>query len=46
MEKAQRLREEWQAKGNPPCEHKNTEKEHYLGSDTGDRVCSTCGATI
>lgn len=37
---AKKLREEW---GNKPCEHPHLEKEYYLGSDTMDFVCSTCG---
>ena len=28
--------------GNKPCEHPKLEKEYYLGSDTGDYVCTTC----
>ncbi|HOW87124.1 MAG TPA: hypothetical protein P5561_03360 [Candidatus Omnitrophota bacterium] len=38
---AERLRKEWGAK---PCEHPKWEKEYILGSDTGDKVCSQCGA--
>ena len=40
------LRQVWAAKGNPPCNHPATEKEYVLGSDTGDRVCTTCGETF
>jgi hypothetical protein len=43
MEEAARLQKLWEAKGNPPCDHPNTGKEFYLGSRTGDRVCTTCG---
>jgi hypothetical protein len=42
-EKAQRLRKQW---GNEPCDHPSTEKEYYLGSDTGDKVCTTCGRVV
>jgi hypothetical protein len=43
---AARLREEWEKKGNPPCEHPTLEKETVSGpgpSTTGDYVCSVCG---
>jgi len=43
MEKAARLRRLWKAKGNPPCTHSHLDKEYYLGADTGDYVCTTCG---
>lgn len=43
MNKSQELREAWQKKGNPPCEHNNTEQEHYLGTGTGEYVCTQCG---
>lgn len=29
-----------------PCDHPKTEKEYYLGSDTGDKVCTTCGRVV
>lgn len=41
---AKRLREQWAAKGNPTCTHPVVFKEYYLGSQTGDFVCDTCGA--
>lgn len=41
---ARRLREAWKAKGNPSCVHPKVEKEYDLGGDTGDEVCTTCGA--
>ena len=34
------LQEEW---GEKPCNHAHVEKEYYLGADTGDYVCITCG---
>lgn len=43
FEKANRLRDEW---GDKPCSHPSTEKEYYLGADTGDRVCSQCGRVV
>jgi hypothetical protein len=38
-----KLREAWAAKGNPPCDHPRVDKEYYLGSQTGDKVCLVCG---
>lgn len=29
--------------GDKPCNHPNVEKEYYLGTATGDYVCTTCG---
>lgn len=43
FDKAKRLREEW---GDKPCDHSSLEKEYYLGADTMDYVCSTCGKTF
>ncbi|MGW2595456.1 hypothetical protein ACWCXC_35000 [Streptomyces sp. NPDC001515] len=40
---ATRLQKEWEAKGSPPCEHPRLAKEYYLSSQTGDKVCTTCG---
>ena len=40
MDEALRLQKEW---GNKPCDHPYLEKEYYLGSSTGDWVCTTCG---
>ena len=39
------LRKLWEAKGNPPCSHPEVTKEYIWGADTGDDVCTTCGAT-
>ncbi|MFZ3473078.1 hypothetical protein ACODT3_10910 [Streptomyces sp. 4.24] len=39
----QRAQQEWAAKGSPPCDHPHIEKERIQGSDTGDKVCTTCG---
>ncbi len=43
FDKANQLRESW---GNKSCSHPNLEKEYYLGSDTSDFVCTTCGETF
>lgn len=43
MKEVQKLIEAWQAKGDPPCDHPTLAKERYLGSSTGDKVCTTCG---
>lgn len=42
---AMELRERWIAKGDPPCNHPHLDKEYDLGADTGDYVCTTCGAS-
>lgn len=42
-DKAARLRKDWAAKGSPPCEHPELAREYYLSSNTGDKVCTTCG---
>ena len=46
MEKAKRLRERWGAKGNPTCDHPELDKEYYLGAQTGDYVCISCGESF
>ncbi len=38
---ADSLRHRW---GGKPCAHPELDKEYYLGSQTGDLVCTTCGA--
>ena len=43
---ATRLRKMWEAKGNPPCDHPNLDKEYYLGAQTGDYVCIACGESF
>lgn len=40
MSEAERLRQEW---GDKPCSHPKVEREYYLGTDTGDYDCTTCG---
>ena len=37
---------EWKAKGNPPCEHPDCEREYSLGTQTGDYACTQCGAYV
>ena len=39
---AERSRSQW---GDKPCTHQNPGKEYYLGSQTGDYACGTCGET-
>lgn len=46
MKEAQELRKEWERKGKPPCKHEKLEKEYYLGTQTGDKICTTCGETF
>jgi len=40
LDKALQLRRAW---GDKPCAHPTLDKEYYLGSSTGDYVCTTCG---
>ena len=40
MEKAAELRRKW---GDKPCEHPSLSKEYFLGTGTGDYVCTQCG---
>lgn len=42
QDKAQELNERW---GDKPCDHPHLEKEYILGAQTGDFICTTCGAT-
>ena len=37
------IEKEWMTKGSPWCEHTSMHKQYYLGTDTGDYVCPTCG---
>ncbi|WP_228773796.1 hypothetical protein [Streptomyces sp. VN1] len=37
------IQKRWEAAGRPPCEHKNLDREYYLGSHTGDWACMECG---
>ena len=40
LKKAQELKKRW---GNKPCDHSSLEKEYYLGTATGDYICTDCG---
>ncbi|MFE3471344.1 MULTISPECIES: hypothetical protein [unclassified Streptomyces] len=40
---AAKLQQQWKAKGSPPCEHPQLEREYHLSMNTGDKVCTTCG---
>ena len=46
MDDARRQREAWQQRGGESCPHDELDKEYYLGSDTGDKVCKACGETF
>jgi len=37
---ARELRRQW---GDKPCDHPGFDREHYLGANTGDHVCTQCG---
>ena len=39
-DEAERLRIEW---GGKPCDHNHVEREYFLGVQTGDWICTTCG---
>jgi hypothetical protein len=43
MSKLVDLRNQWEAKGNPPCDHPTVDKEYDLGGQTGDLACTVCG---
>jgi hypothetical protein len=43
MTQAAKIRKAWEAAGSPPCSHPDADREYYLGSSTGDYVCTTCG---
>lgn len=43
LTKVREIREAWEAKGSPPCDHPSTDREYYLGSHTGDDACLVCG---
>ena len=45
-EEVRRLREFWQAKGSPPCEHAVVDTEHDPETSTDRKVCLTCGAYV
>lgn len=43
MKELRRLRDAWAAKGDPPCDHQEVDKEYDLGGQTGDYGCAVCG---
>lgn len=40
MDEASERRKEW---GDKPCDHPQVVKEYFLGTNTGDFVCTQCG---
>lgn len=42
-DRAEQLRDEWALTGGSVCPHPQLAKEYILGSNTGDKVCTTCG---
>lgn len=46
MNQVARIRRQWEQAGRPACAHKELDREYYLGSNTGDYVCVTCGETF
>lgn len=42
-QKLSQLKSEWEAKGGPPCDHPNVDKEYHLGAQSGDYGCLVCG---
>ena len=45
MSKVAEIRAAWERAGRPRCTHKDFDKEYYLGAQTGDVACMTCGTT-
>jgi hypothetical protein len=43
MSEAYRRQREW---GEKSCGHPCVEREYYLGSHTGDYVCTVCGKVV
>jgi|GEM_PF-2254951 len=43
LDKAKALRAGWKGTS---CDHPEIVKEYYLGTSTGDKVCTTCGEVI
>jgi len=46
FDKRGKLKREWEARGNPPCDHPHSVQEHIGSAGTGDYVCTTCGAYV
>ncbi|MBS1506051.1 MAG: hypothetical protein JSS79_05335 [Bacteroidetes bacterium] len=45
FDKAMKLKRDAKAR-NLKCTHPELDKEYYLGSSTGDWVCTTCGESF
>lgn len=43
MTKSAEIRRAWERAGWPARDHPEVDKEYYFGSQTGDRVCLSCG---
>lgn len=43
-DKGAKLRKEAESR-KEKCKHPHIEKEYYLGAQTGDYICSSCGET-
>ncbi len=43
VEEVRRIREKWDAKDNPPCNHPKVGKRYPFGADFKNYVCTTCG---
>ena len=43
MSEAAARRQQWEAKGSPPCDHLELDKLYYLGAQDIDKVCTECG---
>ncbi len=46
MEEAARTRQRWEAAGRPACDPHTLVSEYYLGTRTGDKVCTKCGGNF
>ncbi|TDP32324.1 hypothetical protein DFR75_106114 [Nocardia ignorata] len=46
MEEAAQIRQRWEAAGKPECDSHTLVREYYLGTATGDKVCTKCGGTF
>lgn len=45
MDKVAAIRMKWEESGGGECSHPQTDKEYYLGAQTGDDACLVCGET-
>jgi hypothetical protein len=46
MDRVAQIRQQWEASGRSPCAHSDFDREYYLGSNTGDYVCISCGESF